>query len=255
MNNCYAGQALAGILSLGRGCFVLGRAVCYFVGMGRLKPVPDLSLEDALWCAGARVVAGVDEAGRGALAGPVVAAAVVVPAHDVSAGVWGRVRDSKLLTASIRAELEVEIQQAAQAWAVGVSSAAEVDEAGVALATRVAMARAIEELAPRPDYLLIDWVRLPQLNIAQTSLPKADQRSVSVAAASILAKVHRDRLLVALHGDYPDYGFASNKGYGAPQHLAAIERLGPCPQHRLSFAPLAQRPTLFDADAPSGGAP
>ncbi len=246
---------MAGVLSLGRRCFVSGKAVCYFVGMGKSAPIPDLLLEGALWHAGARVVAGVDEAGRGALAGPVAAAAVVVPAHDTSAGVWSRVRDSKLLTARARAELEAEIQQAAQAWAVGVSSAAEVDRAGVAVATRLAMIRAIEALALRPAHLLIDWVRLPQLNIAQTSFSKADQRSVSVAAASILAKVHRDRLMAALHGDYPDYGFAANKGYGAPQHLAAIERLGPCPQHRLSFAPLAQRSTLFDAGPPSGSTP
>ncbi len=223
--------------------------------MGRSQPVPDLSLEEALWRAGACALAGVDEAGRGALAGPVAAAAVIVPVQDVSAGVWGRVRDSKLLTARTRAELEPEIQEAAQAWAVGVSSAAEVDELGVASATRLAMARAVEALALRPDHLLIDWVRLPLLNIAQTSLPKADQRSVSVAAASILAKVHRDRLMVALDGDYPGYGFVANKGYGAPQHLAAIERLGPCPQHRLSFAPLAKRASLFDADSSTGERP
>ena len=216
--------------------------------MGNVQPIPDLSREQALWRLGVRIVAGIDEAGRGALAGPVVAAAVVIPADAPLAGVWSRVRDSKLLSANARVAMEADIQQSALAWAVGAGSAEEIDSLGVASATRLAMVRAIESLAIRPGHLLIDWVKLPQISIAQTSWAKADQGCVSVAAASILAKVHRDRLLAALDGSYPVYGFAGNKGYGAPRHLAALTSYGPCPEHRRSFAPLAQRRTLFDVD-------
>lgn len=225
--------------------------MCYLVTMhkaqtAQAQPIPDLTREAALWNAGVGIVAGIDEAGRGALAGPVVAAAVVLPAYAEQEGIWRNVRDSKLLSSPARADLETEIKRDALAWAIGAGAAAEIDAIGVASATRLAMRRAIEALAVRPAHLLIDWVRLPQVNIAQTCWPKADQWSVSVAAASILAKVHRDRLMCALDATYPQYGFASNKGYGAPRHLDALQRRGPCPEHRRTFAPIAQSSALFD---------
>ena len=142
---------------------------------------------------------------------------------------------------------------AAAGWAVGVVAAAVIDQIGIAAATRRAMAQAIASLTPAPDALLIDWVRLPLVNLPQRCLPKADARIVSVAAASILAKVTRDRLLVAAHDRFPVYGFAAHKGYGTRAHLAALAECGPCVEHRRSFAPVAAAPTLFDAcpgDAP-----
>ncbi|MBW7882904.1 MAG: ribonuclease HII [Caldilineaceae bacterium] len=207
---------------------------------------PSFNVERGLWDAGFSHVAGIDEAGRGALAGPVVAAAVVVAPEDENAPVWRAVRDSKLLSPSQRAELEPQIQASALAWAIGTCEAAIIDRVGIAAATRLAMQQAIERLAVPPDHLLIDWVRLPQVNIHQYSQPKADQKMASVAAASILAKVHRDRLMIAMAGQFPQYGFAMHKGYGAAAHLAAIARHGPCPEHRHSFAPIARSPHLFD---------
>jgi ribonuclease HII len=212
------------------------------------RPAPTLELERRLWAAGCRSVAGIDEAGRGALAGPVTAAAVVVSPARCDDAVWSAVRDSKLLAPGRRAELAPAIEAAALAWGVGWSSAAEIDRIGIAAATRQAMLAAIAALAVRPDYLLIDWVKLPAAGIPQHSQPKADRAIVSVAAASILAKVHRDRHMVALAADYPVYGFAGHKGYGAAAHLAAIHTHGPCAAHRCTFAPLAALP-LFAVEA------
>lgn len=208
--------------------------------------IPDLKTERSLWAQGLRHVAGIDEAGRGALAGPVVAGAVIVDADACDAPVWSAVRDSKQLTPARRAALAPQIEAAALAWAVGVVEAATIDEVGIAPATRLAMSAAVEALAPRPRYLLIDWVRLPLVNIPQQSLAKADQHIASVAAASILAKVHRDRIMVELGERYAAYGFAAHKGYGAAAHLAALAQWGPSPVHRHSFAPIAQPATLFD---------
>jgi ribonuclease HII len=212
------------------------------------RPVPTLEHERRLWAAGYRCVAGIDEAGRGALAGPVTAAAVIVAPTQCDDPVWAAVRDSKLLAPARRAELAPQIEGAALAWGVGWSSAAEIDRVGIAAATRQAMLAAIAALAVRPDYLLIDWVKLPAAGIPQHSQPKADSAIVSVAAASILAKVYRDRHMVALAADYPVYGFAGHKGYGAATHLAALHTHGPCAVHRCTFAPLAALP-LFAAEA------
>jgi ribonuclease HII len=214
--------------------------------MADVDYAPNLEYEQALWAAGIRLVAGVDEAGRGALAGPLVAAAVVLPPDTGGSGIWSQVRDSKLLTPTRRQELALEIQSRSAAWAVGVVSAADVDECGVSVATRTAMGRAVNGLRSEPAHLLIDWMRLPDLAIAQTSWAKADGCSVSVAAASILAKVHRDRLLVEIDVAYPAFGFERHKGYGTPQHLSALSEHGPCPEHRLSFAPVARWRSLFD---------
>jgi ribonuclease HII len=220
---------------------------------GRVAP-PTLDAEAKLWARGLRRVAGVDEAGRGALAGPVVAAAVIVPPGASITGVWSEVRDSKLLSPPRRSALATAIGAAAWAWGVGIIPAAVIDGDGIAAATRQAMQQAIAALAARPDYLLVDWVRLPSLNIPQLCVAKADRTMVSVAAASILAKVTRDRLMVALDAAYPGYGFAVHKGYGTQQHLAALASQGPCGEHRRSFAPLAHQATLFDAFADAGSA-
>ncbi len=217
-----------------------------YPAMPNHSTAPTFEHEQRLWQAGHRFVAGIDEAGRGALAGPVVAAAVIPPPESNYAGVWSQVRDSKLLSPTDRETLEGEIQAAALSWGVGSATPAEIDAMGIAPATRLAMQRAIEQLNPRPNYLLIDWVKLPRVNIAQESRSKADLHMVSVAAASILAKVHRDRLLVALDARYPIYNFAGNKGYGVQAHLAALATHGPCPEHRHSFAPIARRASLFD---------
>ncbi|RIK34935.1 MAG: ribonuclease HII [Chloroflexi bacterium] len=207
---------------------------------------PTLDHEAHLWQTGYRYVAGVDEAGRGALAGPVVAAVVIVPAHSHCQGVWTEVCDSKLLTATQRSELVPRIQAAAVAWGIGAADAAVIDAMGIAAATKAAMTTAIRRLAPQPDFLLIDWVRLPQVSIAQESRVKADRDLVSVAAASILAKVWRDHLMAALHDCYPRYGFDQHKGYGTAAHRAALAEHGPCPEHRHTFAPIARPATLFD---------
>jgi len=206
----------------------------------------DLQRERSLWAQGFRHVAGIDEAGRGALAGPVVAGAVIVDASAYDAPVWSAVRDSKQLSPAARATLAPQIEAAALAWSIGVVEAAAIDALGIAPATRRAMIAAIEALIPRPDYLLIDWVRLPLVNIQQESRAKADQHIVSVAAASILAKVHRDRIMVELGERYAVYGFAAHKGYGAAAHLAALSQWGPSPVHRHSFAPIAQPASLLD---------
>ena len=190
-------------------------------------------------------VAGIDEAGRGALAGPVVAAAVIVPTHGEQTGVWAEVADSKLLAPTVRTKLAQEIRAAAIAWGIGAASALTIDQIGIAAATRQAMAQAVATLAVKPDYLLIDWVKLSQVNLPQESFVKADRHIVSVAAASILAKVYRDQWLIDLQNSYPAYGFARHKGYGTAAHLAALTQHGPCAEHRHTFAPIAQAATLF----------
>lgn len=214
-------------------------------------PTPTLDKERAIWATGAQWLAGIDEVGRGALAGPVVAAAVVVPPHATLAGVWAEVRDSKLLSPDSRQMLECEVRWEAVAWAIGSASAAEVDRLGVAEATRRAMTDAVHGLSVSVQHLLIDWVQLPHLPTPQTAWAKADRDSVSVAAASILAKVWRDRLLVELDATYPVYGFRRHKGYGTLAHRSALSQYGPCPEHRRSFAPVAQCRSLFDTDIQS----
>ena len=209
------------------------------------KVYPSLTEERKLWRAGFVRVAGLDEAGRGALAGPVVAGAVILAVNSKQEGLWAEVQDSKLLSPARREALAARIQAQAAAWSLGEASAAEIDASGIAPATRLAMRRAVQALSPPPDHLLIDWVQLKSLNLPQQSFTKGDLRIVSIASASILAKVHRDRLLCQLHEEFPAYGFHSHKGYGAPSHLAAIERFGPCPAHRRSFAPIRRDEGLF----------
>jgi ribonuclease HII len=214
---------------------------------------PTFDEERGLWASGYGRVAGVDEAGRGALAGPVVAAAVIVPADAPFSGVWTEVRDSKLLTPASRAALVEPIQRAALAWGVGVVSANIIDKVGIAPATRMAMMQALAALTISPDFLLIDWVKLPQTSLPQLCVPKADRKMASVAAASILAKVARDQFLVGLDEQYPLYGFGNHKGYGTAHHLSALSAHGPCPQHRHSFAPIATRQNLWDVEPLADG--
>ena len=158
------------------------------------KVYPSLTEERKLWRAGFVRVAGLDEAGRGALAGPVVAGAVILPVNSKQEGLWAEVQDSKLLSPARREALAGRIQAQAAAWSLGEASAAEIDASGIAPATRLAMRRAVQALSPPPDHLLIDWVQLKSLNLPQQSFTKGDLRIVSIASASILAKVHRDRL-------------------------------------------------------------
>lgn len=200
---------------------------------------PDLCRERELAAQGLALVAGLDEAGRGAWAGPVVAAAVILPLHqhDIEALLDG-VRDSKQLTARQRNALYPRILQVALAVGVGGAGPAEVDAHGVVAATRAAMARAIAQLALAPDALLIDALDLPDVTLPQHSLFHADALCLSVAAASIIAKVTRDRMMVELDRHYPGYGLARHKGYGTREHQAALRQLGPAAVHRRSYAPL-----------------
>lgn len=204
------------------------------------KTVPDLSLETALWGAGLEMLAGLDEAGRGAWAGPLVAAVVVLPPRrpEIAKALWG-VRDSKQLTPHQREHWERCIREVALAVATGTVSAADVDERGVLGATRLAMGRALEGLAQQLDLLLIDHLRLPEVELPQAGIPAGDSQVLSIAAASVVAKVARDRMMVDLAQSYPGYGFETHKGYGTRQHQAALRRLGPCAMHRHSFRPVA----------------
>ena len=203
--------------------------------------MPDLQEELDLRAAGYLSIAGVDEAGRGSWAGPVFAAAVVLSVErtDLMSLLAG-VRDSKQLTAARRESLFPCIVNVAEAVGIGLASASEIDACGIVPATRRAMARAVAQLRTTVDALLIDYMVLPDVSIPQRALPKADVRCLSVAAASIVAKVSRDRHMVALDEQFPGYGFARHKGYGTPEHREALARLGPTPIHRLTWEPLRE---------------
>ena len=196
-----------------------------------------LRFEKYAWAAGAELVAGVDEVGRGSLFGPVVAAAVIL---DPSYRVRG-LRDSKLLPAERREELAVRIREHSIAWAIAAVDAARIDQINIYQASRLAMLRAVEQLVRGPDYLLVDAVKL-DCEVPQKSIIHGDALSASIAAASIIAKVERDRMIAAWDPVYPMYGLASNKGYSTPHHLEALRSLGPSPLHRQSFAPVWSAP-------------
>jgi ribonuclease HII len=193
-----------------------------------------LRFESELWDRGVERVAGVDEAGMGTLAGPVVAAAAILPRDFRPRGL----DDSKRLDEAERLRLAGEVRAGALAWALGIASAKEVDAVDVYRAGLLAMRRAVEALAVRPEHLLLDARRLPELRIPQQGIVKGDARSLSIAAASVLAKTARDALMVELDAAHPGYGFARHKGYSAPEHLAALRRLGPCAAHRRTFRPV-----------------
>ena len=192
-----------------------------------------LKFEKQAWAAGARRVAGVDEAGRGSLFGPVVAAAVIL---DPDYRIRG-LRDSKLLPAARREELVEKIREHSLARAVAAVDAAMIDRINIYQASRLAMLEAVTQLAPAPDHLLVDAMRLEHA-CPQTSIIHGDALSASIAAASILAKVERDRMLEEWDKLYPAYGLAANKGYSTPHHLRSLQEHGPSPLHRQSFAPV-----------------
>lgn len=202
---------------------------------------PDLSFEIELWANGRRHIAGIDEAGRGALAGPVAAAALILPRFINIQTQLSGVRDSKQMTPKQREYWARVLHAIALAWGVGFASHAEIDTLGILPATRLAARRALESLAVQPDHLLLDYLKLDDVALPQTSLVKGDCRSLSIAGASVLAKTARDALMRELDGYYPGYGFATHKGYGTASHLGALDRLGSCPEHRRSFAPLRVR--------------
>jgi ribonuclease HII len=200
---------------------------------------PNLQKEIALLEQGYRSVAGLDEAGRGAWAGPVVAAAVILPvAQSDLTQILDGLHDSKKLVVNKREKFFGLIQKTALAVGVGIAPPKLVDEINVVEATRYAMQQALENLNVCPNYLLLDHLQLPAVNLPQDAFPKADSLSLTVAAASVIAKVTRDRLMVELSQKYPVYGFDHHKGYGTQVHRAALTKQGPCPIHRLSYKPL-----------------
>jgi ribonuclease HII len=198
-------------------------------------------LEDAARKRGALRIAGLDEVGRGPLFGPVVAAAVIFPRGCLLKGLT----DSKKLSEKRRNEFDVEIRTNAMAWAISVVDAETIDRINIRRASLLAMRRAVEQLALSPDFLLIDGRDTIDWDCPQQAVIRGDAISLSIAAASVLAKVHRDRLLVELDREFPGYGLAQHKGYPCPAHKAALERLGPTPLHRRSFHPVAQAALQF----------
>jgi ribonuclease HII len=190
--------------------------------------------ERRLWGEGYARIAGVDEVGRGAWAGPVVAAAVIMPPSPRVKGL----ADSKQVAAAARETLFDAITEAAQAWAVGVVDSRRVDEINVLRATFEAMEKAVAELATAPDFILVDGRDVPRFPLPYQAVLHGDALVYSIAAASIVAKVWRDRIMASIHGDYPHYCFHENKGYGTRAHQQALREHGACPHHRLSYAPL-----------------
>ncbi len=199
-----------------------------------LRPTPTLDFEISLWNAHFARIAGVDEAGRGAWAGPVSAAAVILPPQPDLIHSLAHVRDSKLMTQLARESWTPRIKEAALGWGVGFASAGEIDALGIVPATKLAAARALAALYP--DYLITDYLVFRDMDLPQTALVKGDQRSLSVAAASVLAKTARDAVMRELDGQFPGYGFGRHKGYGTLLHQDAITKLKLCRIHRKSFA-------------------
>ena len=203
------------------------------------RAVANDSEESALIALGYSYVAGIDEVGRGPLAGPVVVGLVVFPP-----GIKGRwlrsVRDSKLLSRKEREDVLPRIRAASLTAVTGMSSAREIDDLGIVPATRLAIERALGSMPLLPQYLLVDALDLPNIDIPQKSIVHGDARCLSIAAASIVAKIERDRLMTEADARYPGYSFAANKGYGTAEHLRALESRGPCEIHRFSFAPVRQ---------------
>jgi len=186
---------------------------------------------------GYALVAGLDEVGRGALAGPVVAAAVILP-RTMKNHWQDKVRDSKQLTPAQREYLFPHIQETAVAFGIGRVSPDSIDRQGIAAATRLAMKLAVAELSPQPHYLLIDYFKLPEVALPQKGIKFGDSLCLSIACASIVAKVTRDRLMVEMDDAYPGYGLARHKGYATEAHCRNLQRQGPCPVHRRSFMPV-----------------
>ena len=206
--------------------------------MPKNRQIPSFAEEKTLEAQGYLLIAGVDEVGRGALAGPVVAAAVILPGKIKKARWLTEVRESKQLTAARRDFLSRQIQEVAISIGIGTSDCEVIDAQGIIKATRLAMKQAVDQLAPPPQCLLIDYMRLPESPLPQRGVVDGDSLCFSIACASILAKVFRDCRMVELDEIYPGYGLAEHKGYGTKEHLACLHRLGPSPIHRCSFQPV-----------------
>ena len=199
--------------------------------------MPDLAFESALHARGLQRIAGVDEAGRGPLAGPVAAAAVILPTGFTCDGL----DDSKKIPAAKREALYQEItSRPGVEWAVALAEAAEIDALNILRATHLAMRRAVEALHPAPDHCLIDGLPVRDFPLPHDALVKGDSRSLSIAAASIIAKVTRDRIMRGIDAEFPQFGFARHQGYGTKEHLEALRIHGPCRHHRRSFQPVSQ---------------
>ena len=228
--------------------------ICSYPASSR-EPGPEANpdrfwFERGLIQRGVRLIAGVDEAGRGPLAGPVVAAAVILPADWISHGLpveLSRTHDSKQLAPAEREHLfELYVTNPGIRFAVAMVEAADIDALNILRATHRAMNEALARLDPPPEHVLVDGLPVKSIAFPQTAIVGGDARSFAIAAASIVAKVTRDRVMTEYDRRYPDYGFGRHKGYGTPEHLAALARCGPCPIHRRSFAPLRlHQPELF----------
>jgi ribonuclease HII len=200
--------------------------------------IPTLDEEVRFWSEGCSWVAGLDEVGRGPIAGPVVAAAVAI-APDCDTSVILLARDSKQLSPSQRERIAAGLR-AALPYGVGLANVEEIDRLGIARASRLAMTRAVAAMHVAPEALLLDAFKLPESTLPQTALIRGDSRCASIAAASVIAKVERDSLMGELDLAYPGYGFDRHKGYATSEHLARLQQYGPSPMHRMSFAPLSQ---------------
>lgn len=204
----------------------------------RIPRYPTLEFESSLWAAGLTRLAGIDEVGRGALAGPVYAAAVVLPTRETILAELFGVRDSKQMTPEEREDWAPAIKEKALAYSIGWASCKEIDRYGIAPATMLAARRALKGLRAQAQHLLLDYIRLEKVELPQTPILGGDARCLSISAASVIAKVARDAELRKLDTRFPRYGFGSHKGYATEEHLAAIKKHGPCLQHRFSFAPM-----------------
>jgi ribonuclease HII len=202
-----------------------------------------LRFEKHLWSIGVPLVAGIDEAGRGPLAGPVVAAAAVLPAEFSMAGLT----DSKQLSERVREQFFEALTTTGTlvCYGIGIAEPGEIDRLNILRATFLAMQRAVTALPVQPDHLLIDGLPVPVFQQPQTAVIGGDGKAMSIAAASVIAKVTRDRMMRKWHSEFPQYDFDQNKGYGTPAHLESLQIHGPCPLHRRSFAPVAQTYFLF----------
>ena len=216
--------------------------------MTRANQIDRFEFERALWQKNLTRVAGVDEAGRGPLAGPVVAAAAILPSHWSESGLPRELEglnDSKQLTATQREKFFEFITSCCEIkFSIAQIDAAQIDEINILQATHRAMNDALAQLNPQPQHALVDGRPVRTMRVPQTAIVKGDARSYSIAAASVLAKVTRDRLMLGFHAQFPEYGFAEHKGYGTAKHLATIEKFGACPIHRKSFAPLKTKTVL-----------
>jgi ribonuclease HII len=202
-----------------------------------LSQFPNLDEEDKLKSQGYELIAGIDEVGRGALAGPVVAGAVILP-HPANLPWFGLVRDSKELNPGKRESLFELINIEAVAVGIGIVPPQVIDSVNILKATKLAMMQAVEKLPKQPNFLIIDRVTLSQCPIPQRGITRGDKLCLSIACASIIAKVTRDRMMEEFDRIYPGYGFAQHKGYGTGRHLSCLQKLGPSPIHRLYFAPV-----------------